>query len=241
MAEASRQEPRFPWDYDVPDNAFWNSLDHNVGRAFVSCYTQYEIEQMKFDASLTEEEKLRFLRDTLINTLRQKENYGAPLLLRNVDYNSWSHLKGSIASMDWRLGDLDATEKAIREQYETEAIDKDGNKNKSALVGLGGLLEERGKYAEAEATALEALEWVSGLEKCGPNSPQAMGCLRTLVKSVWKQGRYSEAQAWIERSERSIEEMGKTNFAKYVPDEKRALREEVEHCEQWKLERSAKI
>ena len=243
MAEASRQLPKFPWDYDVPDTPFWNTLDHNIGRAFYLTYTDAEISQMQitFPDSFSNEEKIKFLRDKLNDSLLQKERDAAPLRLKDVDYKSWSNFTGSISSMDWHLGDLDATERSMRERWEAEPIDNSGQKNKSVLGGLAGILEKRGQYAEAEGMALESLAWISGHPKCGPNSPQALGNMRTLVNCVWKQGRYSDAQAWIEKCERSIEEMGKTDFKKYVKDEEEELERVVKALEQWKLERSAKF
>jgi hypothetical protein len=241
MAEASRQLPKFPWDVEVPNDAFWNTLDHNIGRTFFSTYSEAEIEQMTFDTSLANEEKLKFLRDTLYNTLIQEEKAAAPLPLRDAEYHRWRALMSAVVHMDYELGDLDAAERGIKEQLEYNRPEHDGMINKSVLFSLMGIQKERGKYAEAESTALEALDWIKGLELCGPNSPQALGCMRTLVISIWKQGRYSDAQEWIKKCETSIEEMAKTDFKKYVADEKRELAKQVKLLEQWKLERSAKI
>lgn len=49
MVDEARQEPRFSWDYNVPNTAFWNSLDYRTGRGFLSCYDQGEISLMYLD------------------------------------------------------------------------------------------------------------------------------------------------------------------------------------------------
>jgi tetratricopeptide (TPR) repeat protein len=241
MAEASRQLPKFPWDVEVPDDAFWSTLDHNIGRNFFSTYSEAEISQLTFPENLTNEEKLRFLRDTFNNSLIQEEKAAAPLPLRDAEYYRWRTLMSALVHMDYELGDLDAAERGIKEQLEDNRPEHNGKINKGVLFSLMEIQKERGKYADAESTALEALDWIKGIELCGPNSPQALGCMRTLVISIWKQGRYSDAQEWIKKCETSIDEMAKTDFKKYVADEKRELAEQVKLLEQWKLERSAKI
>jgi hypothetical protein len=55
----------------------------------------------------------------------------------------------------------------------------------------------RGKYHEAELAAREVLPWIHAAT--GDTSPQTLGCMKTLVKSLWRQGRYAEAQDWIEK------------------------------------------
>jgi hypothetical protein len=86
MAQAARISPKFPWDYDVSGNPFWDSFGgraYKLERCFASCYTQDEVSQMTFDNSLNETQKLEFLRSVLQTTLDSNQ---APL--HDTDYTS---------------------------------------------------------------------------------------------------------------------------------------------------------
>jgi hypothetical protein len=63
-----------------------------------------------------------------------------------------------------------------------------------------------------------------------------LGCLRCLVRAVWKQGRYMEAEEWIEVARGRIEDMGKGEFGKYQGDERKQLEEDVLALERWREE-----
>ena len=242
MSNASaRQEPIFPWDQEVPETPFWNDIDHNAGRAFFMTFSKDEISQMQFDEALTREEKYKLLRDIYCDALSKDEQKAAPLTLRQADPQRWRALKSSKCSAYCFVGDFASAEVAARDVYENSNVDADGRINKSGLSMLSYVLEQAGKYAEAEAATLECLEWINGLPKCGPNSPQALGSMRGLIKCIGKQGRYTEAEEWIKKCEKSIEEMGKTDFKKYVPEEIEALEQERKDLEEWKLRRSSKI
>ena len=238
MSIAARQSPKFPWDYEVPNNAFWNSLDYKVGRTFSSVYTEPELSRMSLDASLPLEEKMRLLRDILSSTLATKDNDTYPALLRDVDYRSWDGLKSALSAMDCYIGDYDAGEKCLREIYENGP---NGTKNMSALHQLSWVLEEAGKHAEAEAAAREVLPWVQGLPMLGNDSPQALGCMRVLVQSIWKQGRYAEAREWVEMCNAAIERLAIGKFAKYEDEERKQLDEDVKALEAWKIDRSSRM
>lgn len=239
---SARQEPTFPWDIVVPENDFWNDLDNNIGRNFIANHTDDELSRMHFDASLTKEEKLRFLRDNLYDKLTTKYGDTVPPSSEPVAHSDYFSLRSAIVHLDYELGDVEAAIAATRELYAlSNESTVEGNTNKSLLFSLFGMLQEVGQYAEAEGFALEALDWVSGLDKVGPNSPQALGCMRAMVTCTWKQGKHLEAQGWIGRCEKSIEAMGKTDFAKYVPEEKEELEKRVKLLQEWKPEKLAKI
>lgn len=158
-----------------------------------------------------------------------KERKAAPAQLRDVDFDSWARLQMAIGTMHHYRGDYEAEEKIIRNLYESEPVQPDGTKNMSALHGLSGLLEETGRYVEAEATARKVLPWLQGHAHLGTaDSPQALGSMRVLVKSIWMQARYAEAEEWIERCRLSIEKMGTGMFAKYQEDERAQFEAEVE-------------
>ena len=238
---SARQEPIFPWDREVPEIGFWKDIDYHSARTFFLTFSDDEISRMHFDESLTREEKHKLLRDIYCNTFLRDEQNAAPVPLQQADPNRWWALKSAICSTDCAVGDFASAEVAAREIYEHSKVDADGRQNKSALSMLSCVLEQAGKYAEAEAAALECLDWIKGLPKCGPNSPQALGSMRGLIKCVGKQGRYTEAEEWIKTCEQSIKEMGKTDFKKYVPEEQEALEEERKDFEDWKLKRASKI
>jgi hypothetical protein len=237
MSVTARKPPKFPWDYEVPNTTFWNSLDYKVGRNFLQCHTESEISQMTFNETLSLEEKLKYLRSILNQTLSAKSKKTAPIPLHDVDYKSWNHLKLGLSTIEHFLGDYDAEEKIVREMYESGP---DGTKSMSALHQLSGLMEKVGRYGEAETMAREVLPWMQGHEMLGGNSPQALGCMRVLVRSIWKQTRYVEAGEWIEKCKRTVENMGKGHFAKFQDDERRQLDDDVKALKKWREEHEAK-
>ena len=48
MSVTARKPPKFPWDHEVPNMAFWNSLDYKVGRNFQQCTRASETAAQKF-------------------------------------------------------------------------------------------------------------------------------------------------------------------------------------------------
>jgi hypothetical protein len=58
-------------------------------------------------------------------------------------------------------------------------------------------LQTMGKYHDAEVAAGEVFPWIRS--STGDTSPQTLGCLKTLVKSLWLQGCRAEAQQWIDK------------------------------------------
>ncbi|KAK5126473.1 hypothetical protein LTR85_010709 [Meristemomyces frigidus] len=237
MSDTARQAPKFPWDYDVPATAFWNSLDYRTARAFLSCYTEPEIARMDLDDSLTPDERLKHLRSILNYTFEAKTNEVTPASLCDVDHASWSSLKMALGAVEHDLGNADAYEAITREMYDKGA---NGGKDMSALHRLSGLLEQSGRYAEAEAAAREVLPWLQGHALLGcAESPQALGCMRVLVSSTWKQKRYVEAEKWITKCRSAIEKMRTGRFAKYHDEEKEQLESDVEALRQWRSQHEA--
>lgn len=105
----------------------------------------------------------------------------------------------------------------------------------SALHSLSGVLEERGRYDKAEAAAREVLPWLQGHEVLGSSdSPQALGCMKVLVRCMWKQSEYAEAEGWIEKCNAMIENLGKGKFAKYQDDERKEFDHMLHALKAWK-------
>ena len=185
MAKEARQSLKFPYDYDVPNNAFWNSLDYKVGRNLLQCYNESEIFKMTFDESLLDEEKLKSLRNVLEQTLAEREAKSSPSSFHNADYNSWLTIKFALSTIERYLGNTAAEEAIMREAYENGPNSK---KNLSALHSLSAIMEERGEYAEAERMAREVLPFMQGHAMLGNDSPQALGSMKILKRVFGSRG-----------------------------------------------------
>ena len=118
MSKEAQQSPKFPCDYDVPNNAFWSSLDYKVGRNFLQCYNEPGISKMTFNESFTNDEKLKALRTIPSHTLDEKEAQSAPKLFYDADYHAWLTMKFALSTMERYLGDHTAEEAITREAYE---------------------------------------------------------------------------------------------------------------------------
>jgi len=231
MSDDARKQPRFPWDCDVPNNAFWNDLEYVAGRNFLQCYTEDEIAQIPFDETLPAGEKLKYLGGVLEKTFADKEAKTAPTPLHDADYKAWEYLKLAISTVERYLGNKAEEEKIAREMYENGS---DGKKSMSAAHHLGELLEANGKYAEAEQMEREVLPWMRGHELLGEDSPHALSSLRCLAKSIWKQKRYEEAKGLIEEYRGILDGMDQGRFVKYQDTEKGLFEEMVEKLNDWK-------
>lgn len=236
MAVAARQAPKMPWDFDVPNDAFWNGLDYQIGRNFLQCYEESEISQMTFDDSLSYDEKLKFLRDILQHTFADEAAKTAPTPLHDTNYKLWVKLMLGFSTIEHYLKNYDEEERIVREMYENGP---DGSKNMSALHNLSAVMEQTGRYPEAEHMAREVLPWLEGHELLGEGSPQSLGCMRCLARSTWKQARYTDAEEWIDKCRRTVEAMPGGRFEKYQDDEKKQLEEDVEGLRKWKEEHDA--
>ncbi|KAK4542347.1 hypothetical protein LTR36_006803 [Oleoguttula mirabilis] len=240
MSSAAAQQPKFPWDYSsIPDTAFWNSLDGQVAQTFLSCYSEPEISQLVYIDSLAPtDEKLRHLQSVLTQTLEARTRDAAPASLCDIDHASWRNLKTALASIEHARGNLEAAETLTREWYDNGPTK--GGKDMSALLALSGLLEEMDRHTEAEAAAREFLPWIQGHALLGSReSPQALGCMRLLATSVWKQSRCGEAEDWIVACRTAVEGMGTGKFAKYQDDERRQLESDVEDLKEWRRRHEA--
>lgn len=121
---------KFPWDYDVPNDAFWKSLEYTVARNFLQCYTEAEISKMHFDETLSLPEKFQCLRCYLDSSFYRKEKEAAPTPLHDANYQLWMQFKLAMSTMEYFLNNHEEQEKIVREMYENGL---DGGKNMSAL------------------------------------------------------------------------------------------------------------
>ncbi|KAE8452039.1 hypothetical protein EG329_002204 [Mollisiaceae sp. DMI_Dod_QoI] len=233
MSDDARKEPKFPWDYEVPNDAFWNSLEYTLARNFLQCYNESEISKMHFDATLPSPEKLKYLRRYLDNTFEEKDKKAAPVPLHDADYQTWLHLKLAMSTVEFFLENYDDEEVIVREMYENGP---DGTKSMSALHQLSAVMEKTRRYTEAEAMAKEVLPWMQGHELLGRDSPQALSGLRILATSVWKQKRYVDGEEWMSRYERTIDDMKNGKFGKYEDAERKLYTDTRQVLDQWRKE-----
>ncbi|KAH9827156.1 Tetratricopeptide repeat [Teratosphaeria destructans] len=142
----------------------------------------------------------------------------------------------SLGYMAHELGDPDTHEAITRELVQSGP---NNTKDMSALHRLSCLFEDTGRFPEAEAAAREVLPWMEQhpLLGGGRESPQAVGCMRTLARSLWKQGRYAEADDWLAQCRRAIAGMRGGRFAKYCEDELATFEADEAALEAWRARR----
>lgn len=229
---AMMQQPKFSWDYDVPDIPFWTDLPFTTARNFLTCYSSEEIERMPFPDTMTKEDKWRLLLSRLQEKQAAIEAGYAPQRLYDVNQDLWMKLTLGRYTMHRELKEYEPVEACLQE------MTNHGNYNNqmSAKNMLADVYAEYGRYAQAEAMGRECLTWLRDMPILGPDSPQALGCERRLMAAIWKQQKYEEAKEMEADIGRLIEGLPGTKFEKYLDDERRMLEELVEGLEQWRTE-----
>ncbi|CZR66255.1 uncharacterized protein PAC_16156 [Phialocephala subalpina] len=231
MSGDARKHPKFPWDFEVPNDPFWNSLEYTVARNFLQCYTESEISKMHFDETLSAPEKLSYLRRYLDSSFFRKEKEAAPTPFHDANYQLWMQFKLATSTMEYFLENYSEQEEIVREMYENGP---DGSKNMSALHQLSGIMEKTRKYKEAEEMALEVLPWMQNHELLGRDAPQTLSCVRILASSVWKQKRYREGGEWMDRYGMLVGGMKDGKFGKYQEAEMKAYIEAKRGLWEWR-------
>lgn len=241
MASKDTQDPRsrkFQWDYDIPQTPFWSDLDFTVGRNFLSCFNQDEIQNLKLD-QYEESDKMtkqHILLDILKARLEQREQGSAPQSLREINYHEWQTILVAITTLLKFLDD--------DRQYEEETLrylmnhGKTGGKNMTGVNMLAHFKTRTGEYAEAEALVREVLPFLRSHEMLGIDSPQVFGSTRLLIRALWMQGKRDEAQSLIEQTSVLIEGMGSSIFVKYQDDERKMLQDLVEELKAGEVTKS---
>jgi hypothetical protein len=227
IKDTAQQQPKFEWDYDVPDTPFWRDLPFTSGRNFLTCYNPSELEDMDFDGTLSVPAKFAFLLSLLEARLATRKAAAAPVLLHVADYPEWSRLMLGIQTMQKYL---DAPEQAERlRMLETS----EGDRRVPWLNMLAEFKLKHGEYAEAERLEREVLPWMQKHEKLGIDSPQALGTTRRIIEALWKQGgsKVDEARRLAEETAELVEAMGPSKFVKYQEEERQMLRDLVAELE----------
>jgi len=219
----------FPWEYGVPDNDFWNDLDWKIGKNFLTCFTDAEIDAMtpQLKGTLSRTEKIKLLRCLLQDTLAFEERNLAPKSLLEVDVKRWKVLMFAIGDT-YRI-DGNPTEE--RKNLE-EIIAKSKPASKLAHNHhLASLMVDTGQYAEAVKTEIPVLTLLD--EKLGVDSPQSLGGRRIIASALWKLGKKEEAENMIEQVWKNIELSAYGQFAAYQEEEKRITQELMSELQAW--------
>ena len=221
----------FSWEYPIPVNDFWKSLDFIVGRNFLQCFSPAEIELLRLEESesLSKEGKLQLLLKLLQEKLSAGDTAAALQTLYDVDYGSWDKLMLGIHTMQLYLEQADEAETSLRELIDRR---KDTT-NLSYLHSLSVMLEKRGDYVEAEETERKVRVWLDA--KVGRDAPQALGSRRIIARAMWKQGpeRRGEARELIEEVRKLIEGSGEGRYAVYQQEQREITEKMVGSLEGW--------
>jgi hypothetical protein len=209
---------KFSWEQAVPKNAFWDDLPYTVARNFLQAFTDADLRIVRIDPDSTEskKEKLRFLAKYLKKKLIQEEAVSAPSMFCETDYEGWRRVMLGCYTVQRELDDLAGAEDILRLM-----IDRRKDKsNLSELHTLSDLLMTRGDYSKAEETAREVEPWLSGM--LGKDSPQALSSKRTVILSLWKQGRsrHAEAQKLLKELQDIVAGMRSGQYAVYQDAER---------------------
>lgn len=215
------KQPMFEWDFDVPDTPFWKGLDFRVARNFLTCYEPNEIENIHFDATLTESQRLLFLLCQLQSRLTARQAAVAPEQLHNADPVIWQRLLLGIETLQKFLGFVEEEAETIRTMLST----MEGDARVPWQNMLADLDIRNGNFTEAESLARGVLPWMQTHDKLGVNSPQAFGTTRTLIRSLWGQGggKKKEAEGLIKETSALVQGMATSKFAKYQDEERQML------------------
>lgn len=222
----------FPWEFPVPDTAFWNDLDWSTSTHFLREFTPSEIEAFnsQLSPSLSKSEKLSLLQRLLGEKLAREDAAASLRTLLETDLTAWQKLQLSLASIVRALGDIDEEERIVR-----AVIEQCSSGSEDVSMGLyqhlGSILERKGEYEEA--VEMERRDLVGIDEKLGVDSPQAIGGRRCILKALWKAGKKEEAEAMTKEIWGCIEMLGKGKYAVYKEEEEKEMKEVMAGLEGW--------
>jgi Flp pilus assembly protein TadD len=122
----------------------------------MQCSSEDEMKQMHFDDTLSKRAKLRLVLSPLREKLSSQDAAAATQTLYYVNYAAGDKLLLGIYTMQIQLGHVEKAEKPIR-----RVVDQRKDKtNLSHLHSLSSLLEQQGKYTEAEDTKVPVMRWL---------------------------------------------------------------------------------
>ena len=222
----SEQQQKFEWDFDMPDDPFWQSVGFKISRNVHKCFDEKEISQMKLNSDLSYEDKLQLLLDICREKLIARQAAASPKELYQVDYTIWHRLGVATSGICQALDRKDEAHAILKEMALTP--DLDGEYDVSSLHNLAFATADRGEYAEAESIATKLLPLEHAYPKLGEHSPQAINLQRLLVRVCHKQGKTDLARTGFAHLTKLTDEVKSTRFRKYEAEEREQNTELVE-------------
>jgi hypothetical protein len=125
------------------------------------------------------------------------------------------------------LGQRHEAEQTVRTLFDRR---KDKS-NMSHAHSISGLLYEQGKYSEAEELETKVKNWLD--VRLGKDSPQALGSRRIIARSIWNQGRESEARSIFSEVFSLIENMGEGEYVVYKSEQLDVTKKLLLELEAW--------
>jgi tetratricopeptide (TPR) repeat protein len=164
--------------------------------------------------------KIDLLRSLLLKRLEEKGDDK----FKDADPKGWKRLKYSISSFYTYASDFTAAEAVLRELV---ASDETGS---NYVQSLALILYFQRRFEEAETEAKKALDAIQKL--LGDDSPQSLGTLRMLTLIVAQEGKFDEAEKYLEAVAKGIVKLKDgTRYAKYEPEEQKAYEKTAESVE----------
>lgn len=189
--DMSNQEPKFPWDFDMPDHPFWQAVGCKPAKMFHTCFSVAEISQIELDPKLDQNARLALLLEEHQKKLSKREAEVSPKTLVETDFDQWIMLKMGIASTHREMSDQEKGNTTHKEMMDTP--DPRGKPKLSTMHMTASLALEQGQYTEAEKLALELLPLKEAWPTLGAHSPQALNMLRMLIRSRFSKFQKYEA------------------------------------------------
>ncbi|KAK3362526.1 hypothetical protein B0T25DRAFT_626938 [Lasiosphaeria hispida] len=231
---STSQEPKYSWDYDIPQTPFWADLPFTTGRNFLQCYTSDEIAQMDPEffhlTTLTISEKHQLLVRHSHVALAAREAGVAPASLKDADNRAWHRYMLAIYTSQNELKLPEA-----RDTLQLMLDNSSGDDRVPWLNMMAAYTIDQGDYVQGEKMEREVLPWMQNHPRLGVDSPQALGTMRRITVAVWKQGREVEARGLVTEMEALVEglSVGPSKFVKYQEDERQELGKVVDELEKW--------
>ena len=228
--KAQTAQPKYSWDYDVPDDPFWKDLPFTTARNFLSCYTPQELEDMSFPPLPEPVDKWKLLLSRLEDKWEATKSRYDPAPVYQANNKAWMDLRLAMWTVLHELKEMDAAIAILNEMSAHGTY----NNQMSAKNMLAGLYTELGRFAEAEVMGKECLTWLRELPQCGPKSPMALGCQRRLLEAIFKQGKEEEAKDIEVKMEDLIQGLSGHQFEKYQDEEQQMLKDKIKELQDWR-------
>lgn len=232
----------FPWESDVPQGSFWESLpNENVGRQFLRVFSAKEIGSLNLDdaAHLDQVTKLQMLESLILDRMKTQPLPDPPESLAADDfYNKWHRREFLLAHVQRSQGNERMAEAEQRYRTMIDIWGKRDDPNKKWPEDLGSIdnlfiiLAQQDRFVEAEPLAKELIGLIRLEPDLGYGSPMNIGIMLKLMDILGKQGKYDEALALNSEAYTALEIMSQGVYAKYVDMQRKSLDEMKEALEQ---------